>query len=112
MYKVLVADNDATTQVLLREIFPSDSYKIEAARHGKEVLKKVSDGSVDILIMEVHIPGNEDYGIIPQVQKLSRRTRIIAIAEGNSLEVQRILRSESTDPQCFSMELCQFEVMV
>lgn len=93
MYKILVADNDETTQVLLREILPSDSYKIEAAHNGKEVLKKVSDGSVDILIIEVHIPGNEDYGITPQVQKLSRRTRIIAIAEGNSLEAQRILRS-------------------
>ena len=96
MHHLLIADSDKETLQCLTESFKTAKYKVATASNSTEVLTKLAQSSVDILIMDVLIPGNEDFTLIPEIQKISKGTQIIAMAERDSLEVQTMLRSDKS----------------
>lgn len=54
---VLVVDNEAQIRRVLRTMLSSHGYSVLEARDGEEALEKVREGQVDLILLDVNMPG-------------------------------------------------------
>ncbi|HEX5426368.1 MAG TPA: response regulator transcription factor [Candidatus Acidoferrales bacterium] len=54
---VLVVDNEAQIRRVLRTILSSHGYSVLEARDGEEAIEKVREGKIDLILLDVNMPG-------------------------------------------------------
>ncbi|MCU0662264.1 MAG: response regulator [Myxococcota bacterium] len=55
--RVLIVDDDSTTRVMLGSLLRHNGYIVRLAGSGEEALKYVTDGEVDVVVLDVVMPG-------------------------------------------------------
>ncbi len=55
--KVLVVDDDETVRVLLQRILQAAGYEAVIAANGKEALSVIADGGIDVVMLDINMPG-------------------------------------------------------
>lgn len=56
-YSILVVDDMATNRMLVRTALNNYKYKILEARDGEEALQLLNDHIVDVVLLDVNMPG-------------------------------------------------------
>jgi two-component system, cell cycle response regulator DivK len=81
MKKVLVADDKATGRELVRTILENSGYEVFEASNGLEAVKQAHQLSPDLIILDIHMPGIDGFGVIEQLrrEKHFAATPIIAL---------------------------------
>jgi DNA-binding response OmpR family regulator len=69
--KILVIDNDPTMTDLLRLLLDATGSEITIANSGQEGLKKVRDNILDIIILDLMMPGTDSWSVCREVRKFS-----------------------------------------
>ncbi|MBE0478635.1 response regulator [Candidatus Aerophobetes bacterium] len=91
---VLVADADKKTRSHLAKFLSRKNLTIETASTGSEVIQKVQNTQVKVLIMDLELGGIKGYEIIPILKKIDPTLPIIVTSGNSSLEVARRVRAE------------------
>lgn len=94
MPRVLIADSDPASQVLLAQALVADNCQTELVTQGKEVLRRIGQEEVDAIITEVHLPDMPAWQLIPQVRQVDPDLPIIAVTADDSWETSRQVRVE------------------
>ncbi len=68
--KILFVDDDPEIREVLRLLLQSEGYEVVEACDGNEVLK-LMDESVDLVILDVMMPGLGGYGVCTEIRKRS-----------------------------------------
>ena len=68
--KILFADDDPEIREVLRLLLTSEGYTVAEASSGGEVLELL-DGSVDLVILDVMMPGLGGYAVCAEIRRLS-----------------------------------------
>lgn len=61
MFHILVTDDDQNTRRLLRAVLEGDGYSVSTAANGEEALLKLEQEHVDLVILDIMMPGMDGY---------------------------------------------------
>ena len=86
---ILIADNDDTIRLALSVSLAKEGYKVETAQSGTEVIQKIQNMSIDVLIMDVELSGMKGYEIVPILKKINPKLPIIMMSNDSSLELAK-----------------------
>jgi hypothetical protein len=96
--RLLVADDETAVRNLLRTVLENDGYEVLEAADGKQVLKEVRAGRVDLVIMDLVMPEQEGLETIRILRKEVPGMGIIAMSGafgGQFLETARLLGADA-----------------
>lgn len=90
---VVVIDDDELTRMLMERILEREfKCAITSFRNGLEGLKHLSNHSVDLIILDLMLPGKNGFDILKELRKTERhkKTKIILVsAKSNSSDIER-----------------------
>ena len=61
--RILLADDSVTIQKVIELTFMDQDYRIQAVSNGDDALARVEDGTADLVIADVHMPGASGYEV-------------------------------------------------
>jgi len=85
--KVLIVDDQFGIRVLLYEVFGKEGYQIFQAANGKEALKIVQNGSPDLVLLDMKIPGMDGLEILKRIKKIDRDIKVIMMTAYGELDM-------------------------
>ena len=91
---ILIADIDNATRLSLSTCLKQEGYMVETARVASEVIQKVQNMNIDVLIMDVDVElsGMKGYEIIPILKKIDPKLPIIVTSSDSSVELAKKVR--------------------
>ncbi len=85
--KVLIAEDSSVIQNLTKKILEFQNFEISSAKNGKDVLKLLEKGSIDIILMDINMPIMDGMACAKEIRNLPDKTKsnipIVAIT-GNA----------------------------
>jgi two-component system, cell cycle response regulator DivK len=69
MKTVLVADDKATGRELVRTVLENGGYTVIEAADGMEALRLARETLPDLIILDIHMPGRDGFGVIEELRR-------------------------------------------
>jgi two-component system KDP operon response regulator KdpE len=85
--RILVVDDDETLVELLCETLKNRGFDSLVARDGNRAIEIIEGGHVDLVILDLAIPGKDGFEVLEQVRRFSR-TPIIVLSARHESEVK------------------------
>lgn len=79
---IVVADDETEIQELVAAWLEECGHVVTRASSGREVVERVREQPVDLVITDIVMPGGNGFDAILAVNRLRPRTRIVAISGG------------------------------
>src|SRR5438128_5935186 len=89
---ILVVEDDRETRALIAKYLRSNSCNVTTAGDGREMARAMTDHRVDLLILDVMLPGEDGLSLCRKVRATSQTPIIMLTARGE--DVDRILGLE------------------
>jgi len=86
MTRILVADDDRTTQLLLSETLRGDKHTVVVASDGAAALKKLKSEKFDLALLDVWMPRMNGLEVLAALRKTNRRPKIIVMTSDDTPE--------------------------
>jgi len=81
MSTVLVIDDEKGILQIIRQALTKFGHNVETAGDGQEGIRKFDDGSFDIVITDIRMPGIDGNGVVKHIRKSDRQSiPVIAIS--------------------------------
>ncbi len=80
MQKILVADDKDTGRELVRTVLESSGYEVFEAHDGIEALNTANRVFPDLIILDLHMPGLDGFGVIKELRGDARFVRVPVLA--------------------------------
>ena len=96
MTRILVADDDRTTRLLLSETLREHKYTVVAVNDGSAALKKIKEGKFDLVLMDVWMPKLNGLEVLAKLKNVKKRPKIIVMTSDDTPEtLLRAIREEA-----------------
>jgi two-component system OmpR family response regulator len=89
---ILVVEDDRETRALIAKYLRTNAYNVTTATNGREMVRAMADHRVDLLILDVMLPGEDGLSLCRKVRAESQMPIIMLTARGE--DVDRILGLE------------------
>ena len=81
MSTVLVIDDEKGILQIIRQALTKFGHNVETAGDGQEGIRKFDDGSFDIVITDIRMPGIDGNGVVKHIRKSDKQSiPVIAIS--------------------------------
>jgi CheY-like chemotaxis protein len=77
---VLVADDNAISRELIREILVSENYRVVEVENGAQALDKTAEVRPDLILLDIQMPVMDGFAVIGQLRRDQRFLRIPVVA--------------------------------
>jgi DNA-binding response OmpR family regulator len=77
--KILIVEDNIVILTMQKQIFEMEGYEIITAQEGMDALKKVHEGSPDVVLLDVNIPGMNGFELCRQIKEDSALKSIIVV---------------------------------
>jgi CheY-like chemotaxis protein len=84
MPRILVIDDDPLIQETLTIVLEDHGHAVVAAADGRQGLKELRQGGVDLIITDVLMPESDGLEVIRAVRKEFPRLRVVAMSGGSA----------------------------
>jgi DNA-binding response OmpR family regulator len=84
MTRILVADDDRTTLLLLSETLRAQKFTVVTAADGAETLKKLKTGKFDLVLLDVWMPKMNGLEVLSKFRKSKNRPKIIVMTSDDT----------------------------
>lgn len=81
-YNILIADDEAEIRQLIRLYLEKDGYRVFEAANGEEALKLCLEGTIDLALLDIMMPGLNGYQVIQRLRRESNIPVIVISAKG------------------------------
>ena len=98
---VLIASNDPNIRNSLADVLPSTTYEVLIAKRGTDVLLKILDRDIDILLLDIDMNGIIGVEILPVIRRLRPRLPIVLISDDFTSQVRKIAAEQGMTYQTF-----------
>lgn len=85
-YSILIVDDEATVCNSLEEWFLEDGFSVKTAMSGEEALKVLSEGPVDIILLDIKMPGMDGITLQRKIREFDTRAVIIIMTAYASVD--------------------------
>jgi DNA-binding response OmpR family regulator len=82
---ILVVDDDATTRSILEALLLSQGFRVSPCAGGEEMWTALAAGRVDLVILDVEMPGEDGYTLVHRLRERSG-VGIILLTSHTALE--------------------------
>lgn len=82
-YKILIADDEPEIRDLLRIYLEKDGYDIIEAADGIEAMSVINDKNVDLVILDIMMPGIDGYRVLRNIRETNNIPVIILSAKSD-----------------------------
>ena len=82
MQTILIVDDEKGIRDILKEYAEFNGYAYEEASNGFEAIQKVKEKKIDLIIMDVMMPGLDGFGAVKEIKKISDIPTIMLSARG------------------------------
>jgi len=86
MTRILVADDDRTTRLLLTETLRSEKFEVAAVADGDAVLKKLKAGKFDLVLLDIWMPRMNGLEVLAALRKNNKRPKVIVMTSDDTPE--------------------------
>lgn len=83
---LLVIDDDARLRELLQEYLESRGFRVIVAEDGRRGLERIANDPVDLVVLDVMMPGMDGFDVLKEIRKSSRLPVIMLTARGDELD--------------------------
>ena len=81
MSTVLVIDDEKGILQIIRQVLTKFGHNVETAADGQEGIRKFDDGSFDIVITDIRMPGIDGNGVVKHIRNSEKQSiPVIAIS--------------------------------
>jgi two-component system, response regulator, stage 0 sporulation protein F len=77
MKTILVVDDDEAIRTLLQEELSEEGYKVIIAGNARDALKKVEEEALDLVILDIRMPGMDGLEALPRILGLKEGLPVI-----------------------------------
>jgi DNA-binding response OmpR family regulator len=97
--RVLVADDEQTTRLLMTAALEKAGYEVVLAADGAEALQRFGERSCDVVLLDVEMPGLDGFETCERLRRQAGKELPIAMVTGmDDVEsVERAFRAGATD---------------
>jgi len=86
MTRILVADDDRTTRLLITEILRHEKYDVIEAADGAAALKKLKSDKIDLALVDVWMPKKNGLEVLAALRKTKKRPKVIVMTSDDAPE--------------------------
>lgn len=87
MTRILVAEDRAGSRELIRTVLEDCGYEVSEARDGAEAVGQATISVPDLVLLDLHMPILDGYGVLQQLRRDSRFATIPFVAlTANAME--------------------------
>src|SRR4051794_25613670 len=85
--RVLIVEDDHTIRSLLRLLFEDDGYEVREAADGPSALTTFVGGSIDLVILDLRLPGMSGFDVCREIRKTSGGPIVVVSAQQDSHDI-------------------------
>jgi len=85
--KVLIVDDQLGIRILLEEVFKMEGYITFQAPNGKKALEIIQEQSIDMVLLDMKIPGMDGLEILKRIKSVSSNIKVIMMTAYGELDV-------------------------
>lgn len=86
MTRILVADDDRTTRLLLTETLRAQKYTIVSVEDGAAALKKMNAGKFDLVLLDIWMPKMNGLEVLKKIRNVKARPKVIVMTSDDAPE--------------------------
>jgi CheY-like chemotaxis protein len=86
MTRILVADDDRTTRLLLSETLRAQKYTIVCVEDGAAALKKMNAGKFDLVLLDIWMPKMNGLEVLKKIRNAKKRPKVIVMTSDDAPE--------------------------
>ena len=86
MFHILVVDDDKHTRKLLRAVLENAHYTVTTATNGEEALEALDKEHIDLVVLDIMLPGMSGYDVLRELRKTSNLPVIMLSAKGETFD--------------------------
>jgi len=101
MKRIVIGTLDSRTVKVLKEKLGNGNYKIYVVQKGIDVLVKILDHDIDLLIMDIDLAGIMGVEVLPVVKRLRPRLPVILITDDFNHRIRKIAAELGINYQAF-----------
>ena len=90
--RILAVDDDPSIREMVRDYFAKNDFDVVTAANGREMRLALEAGGVDLVLLDVRMPGEDGFGLARELRSHSTLPIIMLTAQGE--EVDRVLGLE------------------
>jgi len=94
---ILVVDDEEMVRNLLQRILEESGYCIVTASNGYEALERFSQHKVDLVLLDIKMPGLDGFSVLEQIRKTSNVPIIMLTAVKETITVRDTLSLGADD---------------
>jgi CheY-like chemotaxis protein len=96
MAAILIVDDDPTIRAIATEFLRDGDHAIVEACDGHEALRILKAAPIDVMVLDMLMPGKDGLETIMESRQLHPGVRILAISSGGSMDANYLLAIAST----------------
>jgi len=79
MNRILVVEDEPTIAIALQDDLEGEGYRVEAVSDGVTALDRVREGSWDLVLLDVMLPGKDGFTVLREMRKAGSQTPVILL---------------------------------
>jgi class 3 adenylate cyclase len=89
---ILIADDDSISRKLLRRLLEQDGHEVRAASDGHEALELFADGTCDVVLLDILMPGLDGISVLERMKETSGGEHVPVIMISAVDETESVVR--------------------
>ena len=85
--RILVADDEPTTRLLIRRLLEAEGYEVAVAEDGIEALERLTAEAFDVLVVDVRMPRLGGLELLSRLRHVESRTRAVVMTADDTPEI-------------------------
>lgn len=77
MATILVVEDDKNQRHLYESELKEEGYRVVLAKDGKEAIRKVHDGDIDLVVLDIRMPGIDGVETLGKILSVNKRIPVI-----------------------------------
>jgi two-component system response regulator (stage 0 sporulation protein F) len=87
--RILVVDDEAPVREVLSEYFSTEGYAVESAGSGAEALSAVRGGRVDLVLLDVRMPGLDGVQVLRKIREFGSGVPVIMVTANEDVALAK-----------------------
>lgn len=90
---ILVVDDDSDIQKVVKSVLKKEGYAIVTASTADECLKKSKEGKIDLILLDIMMPGTSVRSIVPKIK--NTKIAYLTIVQTSDAEREYLLKQKN-----------------
>ncbi len=85
--KLLVVDDEEKVRIYLSRLLVHRGYQVETAADGASAIEKLTHQEVDVVLLDIIMPGMSGMEVLPQLKRLKPNVQVIMLTGNASVTI-------------------------